>query len=83
MPGARVRLIKWAVIAFLIVPAVGGALFGPAIFTDLTARNGTFATVRRRYDRLRSILCWRSPEQKRILRGLDGHTAGARTAPRH
>lgn len=81
--GARVRLVKWAVIAFLIVLAVGGALFGPAIFSDLTARNGTFATVKRRYERLRNILYWRSPEQKRVLRGLDGHAPGAKAAPRH
>jgi len=78
--GARVRLIKWAVIAFLIVFAVGGALFGPALLTDLTSRTGTFATVNRRYDRLRKILYWRSPEQKGLMRSLSGRPPGTTTA---
>ena len=83
MPGARVRLFKWAVIAVLIVFAAAGALFGPAIFTDLTSRTGTFATVKRRFERLRNLLYWRSPEQKRVLRGLDGRAPAAKPAPRH
>jgi len=70
--GVRFRLFKWAVIGFLILLAVGGALFGPAIVTDLTARNGTFATTKRKLERLRSILYWRSPEQKRLLKAYDG-----------
>ena len=76
MPGARVRLIKWAVISFLIVFAIGGAVLGPAIFTDLTSRTGTFATTKRRYDRLRKILYWRSPEQEGLLKSLGGHPPG-------
>ena len=76
MPGARVRLFKWAVIAFLIVFAVGGALFGPAIFTDLTSRTGTFATVKRRYERIRNYITWRSPEQKRLMRTFSGRPPG-------
>ncbi len=77
------RLFRWAVIAFLIVLAVGGAVFGPALFTDLTSRTGTFATVKRRYERLRNILYWRSPEQKRLMRGLEGKAPAGKTAPRH
>jgi hypothetical protein len=71
--GVRVRLFKWAVIMLLVVFAVGGALFGPAIFTDLTSGHGTFATVNKRFTRLKNYAFWRSPEQKRILRTLDGH----------
>ena len=82
--GVRVRLLKWAVLLFLVVFAVGGALFVPAIVTDLTSRTGTFATVARRYQRLRNILYWRSPEQKRLMRGLDGHPPAPKdpSAPR-
>jgi hypothetical protein len=76
----RVRLFKWAVIMFLIVVAVGGALFGPALFSDLTSRNGSFATVKRRFERLRNFAFWRSPEQKRILKTLGGHPPGSTTA---
>jgi hypothetical protein len=87
--GVRVRLFKWAVIGFLILFAVGGALFGPAIVTDLTSRSGTFATTMRKVDRLRSFITWRSPEQKRLLKALDGppksSAPAARTyyVPRH
>src|SRR3954463_4590740 len=70
--GVRFRLFKWAVIGFLIVFAVGGALVGPAIVTDLTSRTGTFATTARKLERLRNILYWRSPEQKRLLKAYDG-----------
>lgn len=68
----RVRLFKWAVIGFLILFAAGGALFGPAIVTDLTSRTGTFGTTARKLERLRAILYWRSPEQKRLLKAYDG-----------
>jgi len=71
--GVRGRLFKLAVWGFLIFVAVFGALFGPAIFEDVTARNGTFQTTKRKFERLRNILYWRSPEQKRLLKGgLDG-----------
>jgi len=71
--GVRVRLFKWAVIMFLVVFAVGGAFFAPAVYADLTSREGGFATVKRRFTRLKNYAFWRSPEQKRILRTLDGH----------
>jgi hypothetical protein len=77
VPGVRVRLFKWAVILFLIVFAIGGAFFGPAIFTDLTSRNGTFATVKRRYERIKGYITWKSPEQKRLLKTFGGHPPGA------
>ena len=77
---ARLRLFRWAVIAFMVVFAVAGAIFGPALFTDLTSRTGTFATVGRRYQRLRNILYWRSPEQKRLMKSLGGHPPGSTTA---
>lgn len=82
--GVRVRLFKWAVLLFLVVISVGGALFGPAVVTDLTSRTGAFATVARRYERLRNILYWRSPEQKRLMRTFDGHPPVAKdpSAPR-
>ena len=70
--GVRGRLFKWAVWCVLILVAVGGALLGPAIYADLTARNGTFATTKRKFERLRNILYWRSPEQKRLLKAYDG-----------
>ena len=84
----RVRLFKWAVMGLLILIAVGGALFGPAIVTDLTSRTGTFATTARRLERLRNIITWRTPEHKRMLKALDGPpqpSAPARTyyVPRH
>ena len=69
---ARVRLFKWAVILFLVVLAVGGALFVPALYADLTAKKGTFETTRRKFERLRNIAYWRSPEQKRLIKGIDG-----------
>jgi hypothetical protein len=71
--GVRVRLLKWALWCFVIVFAVGGALFGPAIVTDIIARDGTFASVKRKFVRLKNYALWRSPEQKRVLRTLDGH----------
>jgi hypothetical protein len=84
----QVRLLKWAVIGFLVVFAVGAALIGPAIVTDLTSRTGTFATTARKLERLRNILYWRSPEQKRLLKAYDGPpkpSAPTRTyyVPRH
>ncbi len=85
----RVRLFKWAVIGFLILFAVGGALFGPAIFSDVTSRNGTFATTKRKLERLRNIISWRTPEHKRMFKALDGppksSAPAARTyyVPRH
>ncbi|HEY5451089.1 MAG TPA: hypothetical protein VIQ54_20185 [Polyangia bacterium] len=79
---ARVRLFKWAVILFLVVLAVGGALFVPALYADLTAKKGTFETTRRKFERLRNILYWRSPEQKRLLKGgLDGPPKKPAPAP--
>jgi hypothetical protein len=87
--GVRVRLLKWAVWLFVIAFAVGGALLGPAIVSDLMARNGTFQTTQRKLERLRSIAYWRSPEQKRLMKGLDGQgkasAPAARTyyVPRH
>ena len=79
---ARVRLFKWAVILFLVVLAVGGALFAPALYADLTAKKGTFETTRRKFERLRNIAYWRSPEQKRLLKGgLDGPPKKPATAP--
>ena len=49
-------------ILFLIVLAVCGAFFAPGIYADLTAKKGTFETTRRKFDRLRQIAYWRSPE---------------------
>ena len=89
MPGGvRVRLFKWAVWGFLIFVAVGGALLGPAIFADLTARNGTFQTTKRKLERLRNLALFRAPEQKRLLKAYDGPpktSAPARTyyTPKH
>jgi hypothetical protein len=86
--GVRVRLLKWAVIGFLVMLAVGGALLGPAIVTDLTSRTGTFATTSRKLERLKNILYWRSPEQRRLLKAYEAPpkpSAPARTyfVPRH
>jgi hypothetical protein len=72
MPGVRLRLLKWALWAFVICFAVGGALFGPALYADFTAHNGTFQTTKRKFERLRNIAQWRSPEQKRLLKAYDG-----------
>jgi hypothetical protein len=89
MPGGvRVRLFKWAVWGFLIFVAVAGALLGPAIFADLTARNGTFQTTKRKFERLRNLALFRAPEQKRLLKAYDGPpktAAPARTyyTPKH
>ncbi|HMF42676.1 MAG TPA: hypothetical protein VKQ32_18525 [Polyangia bacterium] len=68
----RLRLFKWAVWGVVIFVAVFGVLFAPAIYADLTARNGTFQATKRKFERLRSFALWRSPEQKRILNTLDG-----------
>ena len=68
---------------------MGGALFGPALVTDLTSRTGTFATTARKLERLRNLFYWRSPEQKRLLKAFDGppksSPSPARTydVPRH
>ena len=70
--GVRGRLVKWAVWCVLILVAVGGVLFGPALYADLTARNGTFLTTKRRLERLRNLALFRSPEQKRLLKAYDG-----------
>ena len=89
MPGGvRARLLKWAVWGFLIFLAVGGALLGPAIFADLTSRNGTFMTTKRKLERLRNLALFRAPEQKRLLKAYDGPpktSAPARTyyTPKH
>jgi hypothetical protein len=80
--GVRVRLFKWAMILFLVVLTVGGALLGPAIVTDLTARNGSFQTTKRKFERLRSFALWRSPEQKRLLKAYDGPPKAPAPAPR-
>jgi hypothetical protein len=83
MPGGvRGRLLKWAVWSVLILVAVGGALFGPAIFADLTAKNGTFATTKRKYERLRQLAQFRAPEHKRLLKAFDGPPKAAPTGPR-
>ena len=81
--GVRARLLKWAVWLLVLAVAVGGVFFGPAIVTDVMARNGTFQTTKRKFERLRNILYWRSPEQKRLLNGgLDGPPKKPATAPR-
>jgi hypothetical protein len=80
--GARGRLFKWAVWSFLIFVAVFGALFGPAIFEDLTARNGTFQTTKRKFERLRNLALFRAPEQKRLLKAYDGPPKAPPAAPR-
>ena len=87
--GVRVRLFKWAVWGFLVAVAVGGVLLGPAIFADLTARNGTFQTTKRKLERLRNLALFRAPEQKRLLKAYEGQppksSAPARTyyTPKH
>jgi hypothetical protein len=80
--GVRGRLLKWAVILLLVVVAVGGALFGPAIVEDLTARNGTFQTTKRKMERLRNLALFRTPEQKRLLKAYDGPPKAPPAAPR-
>ena len=70
--GVRGRLVKGAAIGFAVVFAVCGVLFGPAIVSDIAARNGTFATTKRKLERLRNIALLRSPEQKRLMKALDG-----------
>ncbi|HXU04588.1 MAG TPA: hypothetical protein VN903_26680 [Polyangia bacterium] len=80
--GVRLRLFRWVVILFLIVLAVCGAFFAPGIYADLTAKKGTFETTRRKFDRLRQIAYWRSPEQKRLVKGLDGAPKAPAPAPR-
>jgi len=70
--GVRARLLKGAVWLFVLAFAVGGALFGPAIFTDLMAKNGTFQTTKRKLERLRNLALFRTPEQKRLLKAYDG-----------
>ena len=77
------RLFKLAVILFVVVFAVGGALFGPAVVTDLMAKNGTFPTTKRKLERLRNLALFRTPEQKRLLKAYDGPPPGRRpTRPR-
>jgi hypothetical protein len=90
MPGGvRARLLKWAVWGVLIFVAVVGTLFAPAIYADVTAHNGTFQTTKRKFERLRNLALFRSPEQKRLLKAYDGPPkappAPARTyyTPRH
>ncbi len=80
--GVRARLLKWAVWLFVLAFAVGGALFVPAIVTDLMAKNGTFGTTKRKFERLRNIAYWRSPEQKRLIKGFDGPPKKPATEPR-
>jgi hypothetical protein len=71
MPGGvRLRLFKWAVWSVLIFVAVAGTLFGPAIYADLTARNGTFMTTKRKFERLRNLALFRAPEQKRLIKSF-------------
>jgi hypothetical protein len=83
MPGGvRVRLFKWAVYGFLILVCVGGALFVPPLYADITAHNGTFQTTKRKFERLRNILYWRSPEQKRLLKAYDGPPKAPAAPPR-
>ena len=72
MPGVRVRLFKWALWGFMICFAIGGALFAPAIYADITAHNGTFQTTKRKFERLRNLALFRTPEQKRLLKAYDG-----------
>ena len=79
--GVRLRLLKWAVWGVVILVAVGGALFAPAIYADVSAHNGTFQTTKRKFERLRSFALWRSPEQKRILNTLDGKPPKAAPPP--
>ena len=80
--GVRVRLFKLAVILFVVVFAVGGALFGPAIVTDLMAKNGTFQTTKRKLERLRNLALFRTPEQKRLLKASTARRRRAPPAPR-
>jgi len=70
--GVRLRLFKLAVILFVVVFSVGGALFGPAIVTDVMAKNGAFQTTKRRLERLRNLALFRTPEQKRLMKAYDG-----------
>jgi hypothetical protein len=90
MPGGvRARLFKWVVWSMLILVGVGGGLFAPAIYADVSAHNGTFQTTKRKFERLRNLALFRSPEQKRLLKAYDGPpkapAAPARTyyVPRH
>ena len=80
--GVRARLFKWAVWGVLIFVAIGGALFVPAIYEDLTARNGTFMATKRKFERLRNLALFRSPEQKRLLKAYDGPPKAAPPPPR-
>jgi hypothetical protein len=84
MPGGvRVRLFKWAVWGVLIFVAVAGTLLGPAIYADLTARNGTFETTKRKFERLRNLALFRAPEQKRLIKSFgDGPPKAAPAPPR-
>jgi hypothetical protein len=80
--GVRGRLLKWAIWCMLIVAAAGAVMFGPAIVTDVTARNGTFQTTKRKFERLRNLALFRTPEQKRLLKAYDGPPKAAPAAPR-
>jgi Zn-dependent membrane protease YugP len=80
--GVRLRLFKLAVILFVVVFAVGGALFGSAVVTDLMAKNGTFQTTKRKLERLRNLALFRTPEQKRLLKAYDGPPKAPQQAPR-
>jgi hypothetical protein len=80
--GVRLRLFKLAVILFVVVFAVAGALFGPAIVSDLMAKNGTFQTTKRKLERLRNLALFRTPEQKRLLKAYDGPPKAPPPAPR-
>jgi hypothetical protein len=80
--GVQVRLFKWAVWSLLILVGVGGGLFGPAIYADVTAHNGTFQTTKRKVERLRNLALFRTPEQKRLLKAYDGPPKAAPAAPR-
>ena len=80
--GVRGRLLKWAVILLLVMVAVSSTLFGPAIVEDLTARNNTFQTTKRKIERLRNLALFRTPEQKRLLKAYDGPPKAQAPAPR-
>jgi len=83
MPGGvQVRLFKWFVWLLLILVGVGGGLFGPAIYADVTAHNGTFQTTERKFEKLRNLALFRTPEQKRLLKAYDGPPKAAPAPPR-
>ncbi len=64
----RGRFVR-AVVLFLFVGiAVGGALFGPALATDLARGAKTFEMTKRKFEALRSFALFRSRGDRAVLR---------------